>query len=417
MRIEPRRLRRTLNRIGVTAPLLEVAGETFTADDDEITSVSISHGGTSPSPGIQPSTCETVLQKTLWMRTGQHMTVRLTAAAAASIANRTGGTVAPARIRDRFTGRIGAQDYDDHGDRLSIRLAAASWSAQLSRLRDVERWYGAGMQVSEVIRFLVATHAALPQIDWITYGTGGWDVLAVDQPAGTIGNLLSKMTSEIGVLVRDTRAGRLEAWPLAYRRTWAVQELERTYPITRSQAISPAKWSQPNENMPAKVAALWIGQDGTEEHVSAGGTDDSIIERHDWRYLRDQGTDNLRSHWRALASQQHERILRIPSIKIDVLMLLASDRDYHRGQAGLLLGLNAGDTIGLSGDWYTDLQGIHVVSGIDEQITGSSWTLTLSLIPWRLVFSEDSPNVPALVWESATYPWADESRRWNMQEA
>ena len=417
MRIEPRRLRRTLDRIGVTAPLLEVAGETFTAGDDQITSVSISHGGTSPSPGIQPSTCETVLQKTLWMKTGQNMTVRLTAAAAASIANRAGGSVSASRIRDRFTGRIGAQDYDDHGDRLSIRLAAASWSAQLGRLRDVERWYSAGMQVNEVIRFLVATHAALPQIEWMSYGTGRWDVLAEDQPEGTIGNLLSKLTADIGVLVRDTRAGQLEAWPLAYRHYWAQQDLARQYPLTRSQAISPAKWSQPNEDMPAKVAALWIEQDGTEEHVSAGGTDDSIIERHDWTYIKDQGTDNLRMQWRALVSQQWERVMRIPSIKIDLLMLLGSDKDYHRGQAGLLLALNAGDTIGLSGDWYSDLRGIHVVSGIDEQITSSSWTLTLSLIPWRLVFGETSPDVPALVWESATYPWADETRRWNMQEA
>ena len=413
----PGRLYRTLNRLGIATPLLEVAGETFTATDDEITSVSISHGGTSPSPGIQPSTCETVLQKTLWMKTGQNMTVRLTSAAAASIAARTGGTVTAARIRDRFTGRIGAQDYDDLAGRLEIRLAAASWSAQLGRLKDVPRWFNAGMQVNEVIRFLVATHAALPQISWISYGAGRWDVLAEDQPEGTIGNLLSNLTADIGVLVRDTRAGQLEAWPLAYRHSWAQQELSRQYPLTRSQAISPAKWSQPNEDMPAKVSALWIAQDGTEEHVSAGGTEDSLIDRHDWTYVKDQGTENLLSHWRALVAQQWERVMRIPSVKIDLLMLLGSDKDYHRGQAGLLLGLNAGDTIGLSGDWYHDLRGIHIVSGIDEQITGSSWTLTLSLIPWRLVFGEDSPEVPALVWESAIYPWDDESRNWNMQEA
>lgn len=413
----PGRLYRTLSRLGISTPLITITGENFTATDNEITSVSISHGGTSPSPGIQPSTCETVLQKTLWMKTGQNMTVRLTDAAATSISNRVGGTVTPARIRDRFTGRIGAQDYDDQAGRLSIRLAAASWSAQLGRLRDVSRWFNAGMQVNEVIRFLVATHAALPQIDWMSYGAGRWDVLAEDQPEGSIGNLMSKLTADIGVLVRDTRAGQLEAWPLAYRHYWAQQELPRQYPLTRSQAISPAKWSQPNEDIQAKVSAEWIAQDGTPEHLSAGGTEASLINRHDWTYVKDQGTDNLRIQWRALVAQQWERVMRIPSVKIDLLMLLGSDKDYHRGQAGLLLGLNAGDTIGLSGDWYTDLRGIHIVSGIDEQITGSSWTLTLSLIPWRLVFGEASPDVPALVWESATYPWADETRRWNMQEA
>lgn len=414
--IRPGRLHRTLDRLGISTPLIELAGESFTITDDQISSVSISHGGTSPSPGIEPSTCEAVVQRTLWIKTGQNMTVKLSAAAAAAIAAHT-GTIDADRIRDRYTGRIGAQSYTDRPDRLSIRFAAASWSAQLNRLRDVPRYFDAGMPVNHVLRYLVALHASLPEIDWQSYGLVDtpWMSLEETQPEGTIDNLLTQLTSDIGVLVRDTRAGVLEAWPLHYRRYWAQQEHAFQYPITRSQAISPAEWSQPNENMSAKVSAQWIDADGQLAHFSSGGTEASIVERHDWTFLRDSG-DDLYTHWRALVTQQWERVMRIPSVQIDLLALLASDSPYHRGQAGYLLSLNAGDTVQFSSDWYTDLQGFHVVTGIDEKITGNSWSMNLSLVPWMLVFGDRGPSAPALTWDSAQYPWSDDTRNWNLQE-
>lgn len=409
MRTEPRRLRRTLDRIGIPEPLVTVTGDNFTATDDQISSVSISHGGSEPSPGVQPSTCGAVIQRPLWLKTGQPLSVQLTQEAAAAIATLT-GTVSTYRIVDRFTGRVGVQDYEDRPGRLSVSLAAASWSAQLSRVNR-QQWLNADLLLQTAIRSLV-TSPAVPEITFASYGT--FDVLAADMPDATYSDTLGKFTADIGVLLRDTRAGVLEAWALPYRMTWAHQQLAAAYPLTRSQAISPAKWAQPNADLSANIRAEWIGPDGTPKAVSAGGTPDSIREVHDWSHIKEQ-TDGLLMHWRSLVRQQWERVMRIPSIKIDLLYLLSSDNPYHRGQAGMLLALDAHDTIGLSGDWNGDLRGIHVVVGIDERIGPDEWTLTLSLVPHMLVFGEDSPTVPPMVWDSAVWPWDDETRTWNLE--
>lgn len=403
----PGRLHRTLRRIGIPTPLVTVTGNNFTVSDTDVTSLSMTHGGTDPSPGIQPSTCEAVIQRPAWIKTGQDFTVSLTAAAAAALAART--TIPANRFTERFTGRVGSQVNTDTPKGLSARLKAASWSAQLSRV-DVEPWLGAGTAVNDAIRFL-CTSPALPEIDFWNFGT--FDELHESIPDATYSNTMASVSSDIGVLVRDTRAGRLEAWPLEHRMQQAADQIGTQYPLTRSQALSPATWEQPNEDMPAKVRADWIAADGTPYAISSGGTPESIVERHDWTHIRAR-TGSLNLRFRALVNQAWDRIFRLPSVKVDLLYLLASNNPYHRGQAGMLLSLNAGDTIGLSGDWYSNLQGLHVVTGIDEQITGSAWTLTLSLAPHKLVFGEESPPVPALVWESATYPWRDEPRTWNL---
>src|SRR5690606_8168113 len=116
-------------------------------------------------------------------------------------------------------------------------------------------------------------------------------------------------------------------------------------------------------------------------------------------------TSALDMRFESLVNQNWNRLFRLPSIEVDLLYLLSSGRPYHVQQAGMLLALNAGDPIGLSGDWQPSLRGIHVVTGIDETINNNEWTLKLSLIPHATVFGSASPAVPALVWDSATYAW------------
>lgn len=402
----PGRLRRTLDRLGIPTPLLQITGDTFAVTDDRITSVSISHGGTDPSPGIQPSTCETVLQRPSWIKTGETLSVALVPDAASALAAHT-GTFA-SRVEDRFTGRIGSQRNEDTPGRLVARLKAASWSAQLGRVNQ-ERDFAAGTTVGWAVASL-CTPAAIPQMTTKSYGP--WDVLSETMTDTTYRDTIDKLTSEIGTLARDTRAGTLEIWSLPYRRDWAAQQLETKHPLTRSQALSPAQWEQPNEDLPAKVRADWIAADGSVRSRSSGGTSDSIVERYDWLHIKAQ-TEALDMRFESLVAQQWNRVFRLPSIKVDLLYLLGSDKIYHRQQAGMLLELNNGDTIGLSGDWVSYLQGIHVVSGIDEQLTKDAWTIELSLIPHADVFGEASPPVPAVIWESAQYPWDDETRIWN----
>lgn len=404
--MKPGHLYRTLERIGVPTPLLTVTGDTFTVTDDQITSASISHGGTDPSPGIQPSTCEAVLQRPSWIKTGESFAVALTTAAAGALALHT--NTSTISIQNRFTGRVGRQTNTDDAGRLTANMTAASWSAQLSRIR-TDYYLPAGLSVHDALRFLCAPDA-LPAISWMDYGDA--DVLAATIAAATFKDTATKFTSDIGTLVRDTRDGTLEAWSLPYRKTWAAARLADRYPLTRSQAISPATWDQPNEDIPVKVRADWIAADGTPYARSSGGTAETIVERHDWTHIQAQ-TAALDMHFEALVNQGWNRLFRLPTVTVDLLHLLASPLTYHRGQAGMLLALNAGDPIGLSGDWPTHLRGVHFVTGITETITKDQWTLDLSLVPYSLVIGETSPTVPAMVWDSATYPWDEETRAWD----
>lgn len=403
----PGRLRRTLDRLGVPSPLMTVSGDTFAVADDQITSLSISHGGTDPSPGVQPSTCETVIQRPSWIKTGEGLEVSITAAAGTAIAARTG--IPASRFRRRFTGRVGVQTNTDSARSISTRLKAASWSAQLSRVA-VSAPLTAGMTIGRAVT-LLCDSPALPQVETATFGP--WDVLAEAIPDAAYSDI-GKLTSEIGVLARDTRAGVLEVWSLEARMSWAAQQLATQYPLTRSQALSPSTWEQPNEDLPAKVRADWIGADGQPVARSAGGTDDSVVERHDWTHVKAQ-TNSLDLHFDALLGRQWNRVFQVPSVSVDILSLLASDNEYDQRQAGLLLSLNAGDTIGFSGDWHEWLRGIQVVTGIDEQIDKETWRLNLAVSPHYLVWGTQGPAVPPIIWDSATYSWNSESRNWNLE--
>lgn len=408
-RTRPGRLYRTLTRLGVPAPLIEIAGDTFTVTDDSITSISVSHGGTDPSPAIVPSTCETVIQRPYWLKSGESLSVRMTDQAAAALALRTG--VPASRFTARFTGRVGAQDNEDTPRGLSARMKAASWSAQLARVNKTV-WLGAGTTVDTAIRHLVSS-PALPEQQFYRYGE--FDELVETMPEASSREDIAAFTSDIGVLVRNTREGRIEAWSLPYRESYARGRINLDYPLTRAQVLSPTTWSQPNETLPAKVSAEWISASGQVVARSAGGTEDSIIERHDWKYLRAQ-TGALQMRFDALRAQNWARLYRLPSITIDLLALLNSGSHYNRAQAGMLLGLNPGDTVPLSGDWHRDIRGLHVVSGIDETLNKDSWEIRLSLTPFTTVFGRDTPIVPAMTWDAADNTWDSESRNWNMEE-
>lgn len=402
---KPGKLYRTLEKAGIPTPLITIEGDTFTASDNTIRSVSIQSGTGDASPGIAPMTCETTVVGAYWTRTGTNLAVSLTQAAASALSAKTGVSINS--IRNRFTGRVGRQENEDTPKQMTATLSAASWSAQLARV-NTSAWVTAGTPIDNVIRWLM-TSAALPTRPFFSYGT--FDVIAEDQGTLTYSDI-QKFTSEIGVLVRDTRNGDVQAWPLPYRASFAEAQIPNRYPLTRSQAISPAIWETPNENLPAKIRADWIGADGLPKERSAGGTPDSILERHDWTYLKEQ-TEGLNRHFQALVARNWTRDWQIPQITVDLLELLRSEKPYNLGQAGMLLALEAGDFIGLSGDWYEHLRGLHAVTAIDEKITSDAWTLTLSLIPYRHVTGLASPLIPARTWESATYAWGEDSRQWN----
>lgn len=398
----PRRLYRILSDL--PKPLFQVETDTFTVQDDQILGISINHGG-SIDTGLAPSTAEFETLRPSWVQSGDDVKITLNSAAASAIAALTG--VPAIRFRTRFTGRIGRQVNDETARRMTGTFAAASWSAQLSRIPR-SNWEDAGTPIQHVIRRLVTPQIIAEKINFVSYGD--FEVTAEDQAdVSDIG----LYTSELGVLLRDTRDGDLEAWSLPYWESWSRGRVNLELPLTRSEALSPAKWQQPNESMPHRQRIEFIDTNGELRASSRGGTLENITDEHDWTHIRFL-SESWDTRLGALVAQNYDRLFRIPSIEVDILHLLASPREYHRRQAGQLLALNRGDTVNLSGDWHPYIRGAHIAIGIDEQITNNSWTMRLSLTPWRTIFGGlSSPDVPALLWDQISGTWDDAEGTWN----
>lgn len=405
MTTKPGRLYRWLK--DCPKPIFEVESDFGIKNDDWITSLKMHHGQDGPEAGLSPSTLEAGLWGPLWPRSGEQMKVRLTAAAASYLASRTG--ISANNFVNRFAGRVGSQTNTQTAKTVTTTMNAASWTAQLSSLKHTV-WLGSGYTIADAIRYLVK----VPPIEanYTSYSDfGTFDQLADDIADATLGTL-GTIATDTGIQIRDTRAGGVEVWALPYRKSWAEGRISGVIPLTTSQAISPVTWVQPNEDMPKKVRADWVNANGTPNSRSAGGTEASAVERHDWKHTRDL-TGSLDIQFEALLARNWNRTFEVPSITVDMLYLLRSPIAYHRQQAGHLLSLNAGDTVNLSGDWHPYIRGVHVATAFEETITKDEWTITLSLCPWRLIFGGESPNVPARIWDSATYPWNDETRKWN----
>ncbi|MGO3555865.1 MAG: hypothetical protein ACTINZ_10865, partial [Microbacterium gubbeenense] len=228
--------------------------------------------------------------------------------------------------------------------------------------------------------------------------------------------LIGKYATDLGILIRETRAGKTEAYPSEYRRDLATGIQLATMPhLTRGQTLRPAKWAQSNEQ-PGLRLNYSVTNDAGEVSVRTAEVLSNlglvITEDEDWSYV--YGDDTLQTFLEAYGRVQERsaRHYRLESISVDLLHLITSPFSYHREQAGNLLALEAGDPIFLAGDWNDRIQGVHFAQQIKETITADEWRLDLSLYPIAQVLGTVSPPVPARVWDSMRHPWDTESRSW-----
>lgn len=406
---KPGRLYRKLPTL--PKPLFSVASASIGSRDDEtVSSITIHHGKAGPGGGVSPSTCEVSFSDYAPGKSGENLTVSLTSNAATSLGTLVGqgaGGIGP-----RFTGRTGKQYVDDRGNyRRQSSLTAASWSAQLTDSPQ-KFSFAPGTDIGTLLTTIMEpTH--LTQMNVVTQGTFDHTWVAVTDQ--TYGDLIGKFAGDIGILVRDTRVGRTDVLPMPYRRDNALAKVATSPPLVRSQALSPAVWEQPNEGVPVvyRLKRRDVNGNETTEITSPDGTIDGTepVEDLDWTYFREYTDQWFYIH--AMRSQGFDDRFRISKITIDLLHLLSSDRSYDRQQAGRLLILNPGDPVFFSGDWPGTLRGIHFAEGITERIDSNTWELDLELVNFRETTGQHPPSIPARVWESATYPWNDEARKWD----
>lgn len=382
--------------------------------DEQISTVTIRRGLGAPGGGVAVSTMEVTVPHvhTISKLTGRTFGLNLLGSTSEQIANRTGHP-SPLSLQPRFRGRIGPLRVTDTGKTRtsSTTITASSWIAQESTSKH-RATLASPMHIDDAISALLSRSPG----KYTFTAHGPWDSLLETIPDASYQDTIGHLTADYEVLVADRRNGSAAALSLPYRWDQAMQRINTTAHLTRSQAISPATWEQTSDSASRKykfemtdsVGTRWTTTRFLEEQVDA----DAETENIDW-----QRFGQLTEHWdyasRAIVHRDNIRAYSIPDVKVDLLRLLNSDNTYHRRQAGELLDLETGDSLNLSGDWPDGLQGVQIVTGITETITGQEWTMELALSPLIDVFGHYSPAIPALVWDAATYPWNTETRPWN----
>ncbi|MFF5793967.1 hypothetical protein ACFY5D_18135 [Paeniglutamicibacter sp. NPDC012692] len=413
---KPGRLWRTFKKLGMPSSAFALYSEPLgTLYDSDITGVSIRRGKSERGGGSHPSTMEIGVKGQYSSAvSGREARFFMRPAPAATLAAHLGTTASV--IERRFTGRLGATSVEDTGKRFITTYTAASWIAQMNYS---PKHYTplTGEPVLSVIAGLLDAANAARGINVNLFGSS--DIIATDQEKTLCRDGLGKYATDLGILLQETRDGRTNVFGHLWRISNAAAKLATQMPLTRSQAISPAAWEQPNERPAVKVDYKITNNTGGIATRSASTSNPTgelreTVEK-DWSYVQVAGVDNqLYREAYGVVHSSSTRVFSVPSITIDLLYLIGSDREYHRRQAAQLLELEAGDPVFFSGDWPEALRGAHFAEGITETITHNEWRLELSLVPYaHAVGDTPTPVVPARVWESATYPWESESRTWN----
>lgn len=382
--------------------------------DDEIQSVTIHRGKSDNSGGVNPSTVEVALANGKVAAGGDQIGVVMTSAASIALANRfTSDPATAAYIGPRFRGRVGKQSMEDRNNNKQFNtIMGASWSAQLSSAPNVHTNVS-GTNIITLLQRILRPDYLASKIS-VSY-SGAGDTIWNDA-VGTYSDLIGKFATDIGILIRENRNGSMQILPMPYRRDAALAALPTSSPLSRSQAISPASWTQPNEGPAVEYRLTYRDSTATVKTIVTTGdgqvSGTAPVEDVDWTYFRAH-TDQWRHIWAQRAVGFDNRF-RIETITVDLLYLLSSPKEYHRQQAGYLLRMQVGDPIFLSGDWASALQGVHFAEGITETIDGDTWEMTLSLVRFREITGEEPITpVPARTWDHATYPWNTETRKWD----
>lgn len=412
----PRRLRRVLKRNGMSEHLLEVTSpEWGTLTDDAISSVTIHRGKAGRGGGHDVSTIELELPGLYTPEsTGLAIDVDLSWQVAYLVAGMSQAN--SSLIRPRFRGRLGASDVEDTGKRYTTNYRGASWANMLTGSKYVMTTYK-GMHVSELINGYFAQAGPQYHVS-STWTEPTPEAAAADGPL-TFSDAVGNYVAEIGLLMRERRNGTTDLLPLNARYNDAMTRLDNDVPLTRSQAISPAKWDQRNETaaLDVRYTAMFNGVATTQLADVAVGAD-RIRERLDldWKHIQvDDMTGDLYREAYGRAYEANPRQFVVPSVTVDLLHLIDSGKQYHRDQLGQLLTLEEGDPVFFASDWHWRLAGVHFANGIIERITPDSWELELQLSPWAHTMGRAPSPIPrGRTWNSAAErTWDGETIKWN----
>lgn len=407
-------------RLGLTGPTDRLVNVTAGSHmlSDNVHSISINRGGADLST-YNPSTITVETpENVLPHEAGQDLNVTLTSEALALIATATGQD--PADLEWRYRGRIATMTAHDRkrfkGDPAAWRgttIVGTGWGSLYDHSPDVITPTG-GMT-------LEAAAQALFLPSWAPFATLDWNGDTEEWPAPEPGethdpinasDLLRILSSRLYML-GDTRQGHFRVSALNYLQADAETAAVYTWPLARAHVLEPATWDQPS-TYPAEYRITLLDPFGNIDVIitnpPSGQT--RIIDQdwtqivqttQQWRRIHGKRWESFQAHWR------------IPSVTIRLDHLISSEYEAHRRAAGMLLRLNEGDPVPLAGDWPSAIDGIHMVTSLEETITPDAWSLTVGLNDYRVVAGGDQFDIKPRTWAQAgPRTWEDAgTATWN----
>lgn len=422
------KISRLWRKLGLTQPLISIWSEAdpdFAMNDHDITSITINRGGSNSVIGLQDHTMEVNTIASRGARTDKPIHCDLTTYGANRLADLTGATAS--LIKPRYFGRIGRQTIEDLGgiwdpSKWHTNVYCSKWQSQLENSDRVGNQISGQTVMYLFDHFMNPEYSNLPYLPKAEFPSpdAHYGAMINDYDLGTAkitySEFARKYFDDPGFYVQNTRKGADRVLTMQYRWSVAMSRLENQIPITRSQAISPATWEQPNEDRPRNHRVYWTDDSGPRTSVTGPDPSDVRIPlvEHDIKHIRFY-TDHqpLHRNYAAYGADRSDSGYRLPSVTIDLLRLIASDEPSHRVQARQLLNLEMGDPVFLGGDWYVNTQGVSFASGIVEKITPDRWDLELSLTPSYPTVGEWSPDIAPQTWESARIPWNSANWPWD----
>lgn len=412
------RLQRILDPIvgyGTNIFAFEVS-DTGSFNHGDTQSITITRGSSGRATGYVPATVEaTIAGRHDGFSTGSPVGVRLRDVHVDRLAAYVGASAS--EIRTRYTGRAGAVSVDDRGKRASTTFAGVSWMAQLAHSpRHVTP--AAGELIGPLLERMTFMDDPVRGTELITRLNGAQLQHHAAGDPMLYPEALGDLADDIGIVMHEQRAGKTVAWGHKHREWWAANKMSTQWPLMRHQALAPAKYEQMGERPASPIdytAHVTSGSLVTRTVDPPNHTGETVMrEARDWERWRMGDGDN--QLWRSAWSDAHSHsisLYSLPTVSIDVLLLLKLGTEYARKIAGQMLTLEAGDPVYLSGDWPERLRGVHFAEGIKETITQNEWRFDLSLIPHALGAGTPTPTVPPLAWDSFTTAWDAETRTWD----
>lgn len=429
----PSRLWRVL---GLTSPLLSVTSPSLTPDLDDhtLSSLTIEAGTTMAGLTTVGATIDAAGVHVMGY-TGNDLDIDLTTHGASRLAALTGKSAAS--ITPRFRGRLTGQAITDKGTASATTLTAQDWPALISQLDK-----GASANASDPSVWTLYTSlfnsTAIPELydklvpwgatwPWVRFPPGTPDPFHIDTA-----DVIGKFTADLGILIRQDRAGTPTAWSNDHLRALSDQwSTVNPDPLQRSQVVKPVQWERPS-TIPTRIGwtqLLGIGDhDNTGSYLTGRMEPVDRIEHLDLTHIWDIGSTSnspspeLQSVMRARAYRTSARDLTVNKVTVDVLGLLARNHGTDRAQVGNLLAMNHGDPIALGYDWPNDVAGVYFARKIIHRITPTSWHIDIDLMSKGHVTgygNTDATPLSGRTWDTAHPPrrdtWAtvDDTTTWD----